>query len=361
MNSSIYSNCNNITSHGLFYLTISNYLLKISPWLILIIGTITNIITILVLTSKKIQKSSTFYYLTYLSIIDLTLIYTFCSNFILLYNFNIDLQLINVITCKLYAFLVYFLPQYSAWTCAFVSLDRVVSVLFAVNSRYSHLARKWNTPKTARNVLIILGIFLSSLNLQFFFYSNKYRLNNIKNTISDINFIYCSPENHPKYLSYYHNYWVYIDLSINVLIPFTIMIISSLIIIIRVRKASSRIQRQKQRNSTISFSSPSFVGLTLRKISSAHQQSKTMNISIMLAINNFAFISLTLPIVVYLSVATPLNKLNCLDDQIKNRFLKIIFILLMLLNCTINMFIYVFMSSEFKREFLEIFLKFYRK
>ena len=110
-------------------LRFTDLLLAAYPWLMFSAGTVTNVLSFIVLTRPKLKKSSTFFYLSMLSLIDLILIYTFCINFIALYQFGVDLQLTNIAVCKLYAFLIYFLPQFSAWTCAAVSLDRVVGGL----------------------------------------------------------------------------------------------------------------------------------------------------------------------------------------------------------------------------------------
>ena len=106
------------------------------------------------------------------------------------------------------------MPQLSAWTCAAVSFDRVIGVIFSVRGKYSTAAKKWNTPKTALKIISCIFFSLLLLNLQFFFYPNEYEI--VENE-KDVNVIYCSPEHIPRYQKFYGNYWVYIDLSVNVL------------------------------------------------------------------------------------------------------------------------------------------------
>lgn len=78
--------------------------------------------------------------------------------------------------CKIFSFLTYFLPQLSAWTCAAVSLDRVVGVLFSVQGKYAATAKRWNTPVKARQVMIAIFLFLFALNMHFLFYPNEYKV-----------------------------------------------------------------------------------------------------------------------------------------------------------------------------------------
>ncbi len=211
-NSSLTAHCseNNLN----FFLKLIEILLLAYPYVMGILGTFSNILSFIVLTRPKLKKSSTFFYLACLCIIDLILLYTFCFNFIFLYQFNIDLQLKHVVLCKLYSFLIYFMPQLSAWTCAAVSFDRVIGVIFSVRGKYSTAAKKWNTPKTALKIISCIFFSLLLLNLQFFFYPNEYEI--VENE-KDVNVIYCSPEHIPRYQKFYGNYWVYIDLSVNVL------------------------------------------------------------------------------------------------------------------------------------------------
>lgn len=185
---------------------IINYTLLIYPWLMIIIGTASNGLSFLVFTRPKLKKSSTFFYLSFLCIVDLTTLYTFCVNFIFFYQFSTDIQLLNPVTCRVYSFLIYFLPQLSAWTVAAVSFDRVISITLRINGSYASMARRFNSPKVAARVLAIISLCLFLLNMQFFFYPNEYVFPEDE-LISDINVIYCSAENIPRYQAFYE-IWV---------------------------------------------------------------------------------------------------------------------------------------------------------
>ena len=127
LNNTLISKCaKQDTNFKKFILEVTHQILVIYPLTFIIIGTVTNSLSIAVLTRPKMRKSSTFFYLLCLSGIDMFILYTFCINFVFYYQFGVDVQLKHVIFCKLYSFLIYFLPQFSGWTCAAVSLDRVV-------------------------------------------------------------------------------------------------------------------------------------------------------------------------------------------------------------------------------------------
>jgi hypothetical protein len=204
---------------------ITNYMLLLYPWLFVLIGTITNTMSFLAFSRPQLRKNSTFFYLCFLSIVDMFSLHLFCVNLIFMYAFNVDIQKLSIVLCKAYAFLIYFLPQLSAWICAAVSLDRVLCVLLGAKARY------FNNPKFSLKVLIFIFTVLFLLNIHFFYYPDEFaKVEMIDKTVLDINIIYCSLEHNAVYEAQYM-IWVYIDLFVNVLIPFSIMIVSSLIII----------------------------------------------------------------------------------------------------------------------------------
>jgi hypothetical protein len=98
-----------------------------------------------------------------------------------------------------------------------------------------------------------------------------------------------------------------------------------------------------------------------KKMSTASQSNvstKAKNVSAMLATNNFLFISLTLPIVVFLSIQPSIDQ-TCDYVKAKLLLIKVLCIILMNSNCTINIFIYIFMSSQFKFELMALLRKFF--
>lgn len=464
-----------------FILNISDQLLLFYPWIMIVTGTVTNSISFIVFTRPKLKKSSTFFYLSCLCIIDLLSLYTFCLNFILFYKFNIDIQLKNIIICKLYSFLTYFLPQFSGWTCAAVSFDRLIGVLFSTRARFAAAAKRWNTPARASRVMCALFMCIFLLNVHFLFYEYEDRHNSTSTgsmtrslwDIQDVNMIYCSPENIDRFKKFY-SVWVHIDLSANVLIPFAIMIASSVVIVARLLKSTQNLSvRHSSTSGSTRSSSSSQLKKSLRKklsetkqksitvtayqvngdqransvnctsipvlstaspISSAIQaasipvvtadvvvpqvrfrscepssnttqpsspittannnhnhannaslddvvlrvprpslqmkrksssfsgtvSNKAKSVSYMLATNNFVFISLTLPIVVFLSFTPEFSsKTLCPLSKAWLRLVKVICIMLMNANCAVNIFIYSLMSTDFRCQLITLVREFF--
>ena len=110
------------------YRTITLTLLRLYPILFILVGTVGNLLSVYVVLRSKLRRHSTFIYLAFLSIVDLVVLYTFCVNFILHAWFNIDLQRVSLIACKIFSFSIYFSPQMSAWILTAVSIDRVFAL-----------------------------------------------------------------------------------------------------------------------------------------------------------------------------------------------------------------------------------------
>ena len=262
-------------------------ILKVYPVLLLVLGSLGNVLSFCVLLRANMRRYSTFCYLACLALVDIGVIITFCVNFIALYHFNYDIQS-TPFPCKLFAFSIYFLPQYSSWILVAVSIDRVIS------AKYLRLAKTWSKPRHSVLVTLLLGLFLALLNGHFFLYENnslkpvdsRVNLEVNRTDISqflppnafvhhqsdqvetfhslldrgadfsgsslpyepytpasmhrdttlqhdgspaiklepppsfDVNMIYCSLESSPQHEKL-HFYWIWIDLLMNVFLPFT--------------------------------------------------------------------------------------------------------------------------------------------
>ncbi|CAF1156029.1 unnamed protein product [Adineta ricciae] len=380
-------------------------ILKVYPVLLLVLGSLGNLLSFCVLLRAAMRRYSTFCYLACLALVDLGVITTFCVNFISLYHFHYDIQT-ESFPCKLFAFCIYFLPQYSSWILVAVSIDRVIS------AKYLRLAKTWSKPRHSVLVTIILGLFLTILNSHFLLYENnsiKQRNPESVNTRNDqqrilhnstaidgylssksqfsftnseansggtsesherltttsdsslsyevftrppspsihqertyetlltaikqdaipffdVNVIHCSLENSKEHANLYV-YWVWIDLAMNVFIPFTAMIACTIIIILTLIRSSSR------------------AGST-----SARRSRRRRNISVMLITVNLVFIILTAPIVILLSVYEYVKDDTNLYRQTVLVLIKVLCIILMNLNHSINIVIYSATAKEFRTE-----------
>jgi hypothetical protein len=309
-------------------------LLRIYPILFLFVGTVGNLLSVYVVLRSKLRRYSTFIYLAFLSIIDLIVLYTFSINFILHAWFNIDLQHVSLIACKIYSFSIYFFPQTSAWILTAVSIDRVVALTRGI--------RKTRKTRLTYFILFIIFLTLFLLNVQFLFYNNTYQLTDettdpniyrIVDTDMDINVVQCSSENLDEYKEFYQNIWVYIDAIVNVYLPFTLMFLCSTIIFRSVLRTMGNANNSNKR-------------LVARSLS-------TMLLSI-----NVMFVLLTAPIVIYLMVEkrTFSSSSYEYDMKVKAKYkmIKLICIILMNANHTGNILVYCLTGTEFRTQLYNV-------
>ena len=314
------------------YRTITLTLLRIYPILFLIVGTIGNLLSVYVVLRSKLRRHSTFIYLAFLSVVDLIVLYTFSINFILHAWFNIDLQHVSLIACKIYSFSIYFFPQTSAWILTAVSIDRVCALTRGI--------RKTRKTRVTYMSILIIFLILLVLNVQFIFYNNTYRFrdeyeyNNeniyrIVDTDMDINVVQCSSENHEIYKEFYQHIWVYVDAFINVYLPFLLMFLCSTIIFLSVLRTMGNANNSNKR-------------LVARSLS-------TMLLSI-----NTMFVLLTGPIVIYLIYEKRTFSTGTYDCDIrvkaKYKMMKLFFIILMNANHTGNILVYCLTGTEFRTQ-----------
>jgi hypothetical protein len=315
------------------YRTITLTLLRIYPILFLFVGTIGNLLSVYVVLRSKLRRHSTFIYLAFLSIVDLIVLYTFSINFILHAWFDIDLQQVSLLACKIYSFSIYFFPQASAWILTAVSIDRVFALTRGI--------RKTHKTRFTYLILVLIFLILFLLNMQFLFYNNTYKFtqdtNHDNNTIiyrivdtdMDINVIQCSSENNDKYKEFYQNIWVYVDAIVNVYLPFTLMFLCSTVIFLSVFRTMGNAHNSKKR-------------LVARSLS-------TMLLSI-----NTMFVLLTGPIVIYLMFEKQTfssGSYEC-DKRVKAKYkmIKLFCIILMNANHTGNILVYCLTGTEFRTQ-----------
>lgn len=259
-----------------------------SPCLI-IIGTIANILAVIVLLRKNLRNSTTMFYLTVLSIGDILVLYTGLLRNWLRFAFDTDLRDFSNFGCKLHVFLVYFCLDFSTWILVAVTIDRCISVCLPFQSKI------YCTMKHAKIAVLTICILMVVLNCHLF------------GTVSNIDGK-CKGNT-----SFIASVWPWIDLCMFCLGPFSVMMICNILIIRQIIVSNRRIE---------SHNNPSLIGLQVEPVApstSANgnhngqltpsneaksvQKKRTKrisNVTIMLLTVNVVYFVCTLPIAVYL-------------------------------------------------------------
>jgi hypothetical protein len=330
----------------------TNYVWTTVPIAFLILGTISNLLSIIIFLRREMRKYSSFVYFAILNIINFLLIYVTFIRVIMEFNFKIDIRVLNIFTCKLHVFLTYFLGHISSLMICSISIDRVISVVFL------HKAKVLCTPKIAIVVTICLIIFDFLMSSHFLFFESAYIIHqtNISSTISGNN-VLCEPRRGTTYANFIDNAWKIIDMSHFAIVPFIIMTICSIIIIIRVAEQSRKVQTHKKRetkrllkkraNSITNQTSTSMASgenISTPKLNTKFS-SRTRNLALMLIPVNILFLIFLAPVVMVMYFYAKLE-----NDKLTLAIVE----LLATCNYTFNFIIYFLTSSKFREEFSKL-------
>ncbi|CAF3417056.1 unnamed protein product [Rotaria sp. Silwood1] len=309
---------NNTSSYsGNFrYLMIIHYL-RIYALVLIIVGTIGNLLTIIVLLRRNLRRFVTVHYLIVVSICDIISLYGWNLNSF--YKFNIsrshgNIEDLSLIHCRLISFMTFAALQLSSWCLTAVSLDRALS-LFWLQWKQS-----FGRLRYTKYYIMFLTFICIAVNAHILFLNGYH---------TPTGTIVCYATRSNAY--YIYPVWERVHLVLYNLCPFTIMCIcNTYIIVVTVRSSQAQAVAGPNQN--------------YRKGLEKYRQ-----FTALLIIVTFAFVILTLPACIYFVF---FRNAFALTTQRSYRFM--IQILLNSIQFTshgINFFLYCFSASSFRHEF----------
>jgi hypothetical protein len=158
-----------------------NYIWPVVPIGFVILGTIANILSIIVFTRKEMRKFSSFCYFAFLNGINLAVLYVTMVRAIMEFNFKTDIRQLSLFSCKMHLFLTYFLSHLSSLVLCMISVDRVISVMFL------RKAKDVCTPRTAFRVTLALVLFNFALSSHILIFDSGHRVYSY-----EVAFTFCS-------------------------------------------------------------------------------------------------------------------------------------------------------------------------
>lgn len=310
---------------------------KVVPPILILLGTVGNSLSILVLTRKSIRSSTTALYLTVLAFSDLLVLYSGLLRQWIRFLFNEDVRHVSQFGCKLNIWLVYSSLDFSAWILIAVTLERVISAWLP------HNAKTVCTRKSAAAFLISIGVFVLVLNSHLLYgmvFKTSYGIT------GEVELRKCV-EIDDDYAVFFNKTWPWIDLCAFCAIPFTVIVIGNCLILFKViksqRKTKSRIVPTIQ-NGTTPISS-----------SSGHSGSKQSSMTAMLFTLNVVFLVTTSPVSIY-----NIGYTNWIKGADLQKFAELdlwwaIVNMFMYTNNSLNFLLYCLSGTRFRREVVRIF------
>ena len=212
---------------------------------LLILGSIGNTLTVIVIMRSKLRRLTTSVYLIVLAIVDTAVLYNGLMRYWLNELTGVDIRMMSIASCKIQTFLAYFLVHFEAWILVCVAFERVAAIFFP------HRAKVIFTQRFAIVQIAFTGLILITINLHFFW---THTLLNGRCLLSDDKFEYFAD-----------NIWKWLDFVLSSFAPFVFMlsfnvaIISRLIYLKRRKNRSTDINNRKLNTMTGILVTISFV------------------------------------------------------------------------------------------------------
>jgi hypothetical protein len=331
-----------------FYNELAWIIYRIFSVLFLVIGTSTNILSILVYSKKHMRKTSYSLYLLELAIVDLFVIMIGNARYAIISYFGIDIRETSLVLCKIHKFLTYFSLQLSSCLLSMLSIDRFFGVVLALK------AFTFNKKSLSHRVSIILIVLLIFVNIHILvWYGYKVETN-------ESNLIVCEIHSNKLIYSKFWEIYFYLDSIIYCILPFIIMTTCNAFIITRTIKSRIQSQAILRTSAKIITSSRRTVGTTnknLKKtfpksISSGSISANEQRILILLLVMSLGFFIFTTPI----SIIEFLDNFNQKFQKIPSKkLLNAIGEMFMYLNHVVNFFFYFFIGPNFRKEIAKLF------
>jgi len=290
------------------------YILANNMWLygsgvIIIFGTIGNLLSGLVMMRKSLQRHTTSFYLTVLAVVDTAVLYTGLLRYWIRALRGLDIRSLSVASCKIHIFFVYFLMQFEAWILVWVAVERLAAIFVP------HHAKEMFTKKFASIQLALTGTTLMALNAHFFWTKTIVKT-----------YCYTSDD---KYSYFVNVIWSWIDFVIASLAPFVLMLSINVAIIARL------LYLRKLRN--------------LNARADANTRINTMT-TILITVN-FMFFVTTAPITIYIGTQKHWNdQVKTYRDLAKLHLAWASINMAAYTNFAINFILYCLSGPSFRRE-----------
>ncbi len=292
---------------------IHKLLLLYIPPILLILGTVGNVLSFLILMRQSMRRYSTYIYLAILSITDTLVLYIGLLRLWVGELTGYDLRDQADWICKLINVVGYTVSDYSVWLIIAVTVERFVAVCYPLK------APSMSNHRKACLVICSLLCVLFLINIHFFWTAQIKSYKHKGETI-----LQC--EGGPHYKMLVEDIWPWVDAFLYSFLPFVVILVLNTLIIrqvIHARRSRSELQ------STASTDS--------RRTA----QEGSMRLTFMLLTISFAFLITTLPMNVSL-IATAFYNSYTKDLHVISRFklVRTITELLMYVNHSMNFFLY---------------------
>ncbi|XP_053389372.1 C-C chemokine receptor type 3-like [Mercenaria mercenaria] len=292
--------------------------------ILVVVGTLGNLMTIIFLMQLRYCNSSIARYLTALAVSDVMMLWIAVPRSVLHFGYGIDIRSSSQFVCKVQLFyLLYLAGQSSAWFIVILTIERFISAWLPIKAKAICTVRRANI------VILSLLAFFIVLNAHFL-YGMGHAKGNMCYQMDD------------SYTNFYFYIWSVIQLSVFFLLPLTILMVINISIIIRVLITGRKYQTQ-------------VIPQALTTAARA-RKAKNYQITAMLIAVNVVYMICMTPILVFLTSYT--GWVLSHGDENSDAVLELIWAIINALfytNYAVNFILYFVSGSRFRSEVVRIF------
>ena len=289
--------------------------------MIIILGTIGNLLTLLIMLKPSMRMTSTCFYMAVLAIFDTLALYFNCFTKWLALFEGLDALKVSSASCKTINFLSYTCFDIAVWILVAMTIERFIAVHFPFK------APKYATIKNGKIVIVILIVVFTGINLHFFW------------TVS------LNERGHCAYLeehTHFHDkVWPWIDATLYSFTPFALLFIFNILIICDNR-------RQLKRRST----------LHVRRKEGKYNSGFHARLSAMLVTVSIVFLLLSAPTVILISIRDEYFDFTKGVPDFQNLAVYALWqrstSFCLYLNHSINFLLYCVSGQRFRRELINL-------
>ncbi|CAH1796313.1 unnamed protein product [Owenia fusiformis] len=293
----------------------------VSPFLIFG-GLIGNTLSIVVLMCSKMRQTTSSLYLSTLAVSDSLVLVLGLGRHWMRSVVGTDIREVEEWLCKAHLFLLYSAVDFSAWILVAVTIDRVITVYFPLQSK--RISTRTSTCVT----MVVIFVVILLINGHFLFTHGTFYLD-WYGTVYTYLCTYIDDND------FFHNtIWTWLDLSVASLVPFLMLIICNTLIIVKLMRSQKRRQEMNV---------------------SSSRTDHTRSMTIMLLAISFIFVILTSPIVIYLKGHQESTKDRSPLAEARDKLVWAIVNMFLYLNNAINFFMYCLSGGRFREEMRKLF------
>lgn len=301
---------------------------------LIIVGTLGNIMSIIVLLRKRMRCWPTMFYLTVLAFAHIVVLFTGLLRYWIMFTFGIDIRLLSDFSCRFHVFSVYFSLDFAVWILVAVTVDRCICVCNPFR------AKQLCTLSRAKINVCVIAVILFLVNHHFLW---MYRLEEVDGAFR------CTYFKINSYAYFANIVWPWTDFVVFSCAPFLVMIICNALIIQRLIQSRKRVLAHGNVGLHIGATS------TGKKPLSGCKTCFVPSITTMLLTVNGVFLLTTLPIVIFLIGIGEWSDTNDVHTLAIIEFVWCIVNILQYLNNAIHIFLYCLTGPRFREELVRIF------